>query len=97
MNEEARGHYYKECSDIIDILNQQISAGQPKLRAPDPKFNRQIGAFSGKTYSVDGQLLSPTEYGEHLKNVLPQPADLEKLRALTKENDWVVTTLDVAR
>lgn len=96
MNEEARAHYYKECCDIIDILNQQIPAGQPKLRAPDPKFNRQIGAYSGKTYSVEGQMLTPSEYQEHLKSVLPQPADLEKLTALTKESHWVVTPQDSA-
>lgn len=96
MNEEARDHYYKECCDIIDILNQQIPAGQPKLRAPDPKFNRQIGTFSGKTYNVDGQMLTPSEYQEHLKSVLPQPADLEKLTALTKESHWVVTPQDSA-
>jgi benzoyl-CoA 2,3-dioxygenase component B len=97
MNEEARGHYYKECRDIIDILNQQIPAGQPRLRAPDPKFNRAIGAFSGKNYTVDGHLLTETEYGEHLKSVLPQSADLERLKAITQENDWVVTTQDPAR
>jgi benzoyl-CoA 2,3-epoxidase subunit B len=91
MNEEARTHYYKECCDIIDILNQQIPAGQTKLTAPDSKFNRQIGAFAGKTYSVDGSLLTDAEYAEHLKIVLPQAADLEKLKSITKENDWVIT------
>jgi hypothetical protein len=64
------------------------------LRAPDPRFNRHIGAFSGKPYSVDGQLLAPAQYQEHLKSVLLQPADLEKLKAVTRENDWVVTTQD---
>lgn len=92
MNQVARVHYYKECCDIIDILNQQVPAGQPKLRAPDAKFNRRIGAFSGKNYSVDGELLTETEYREHLGNLLPQPADLERLKAITKESDWVVTT-----
>ncbi len=92
MNEEARALYHKECCDIIDILNQQIAPGQPKLRAPDPKFNRQIGTFSGKTYSVDGRLLSDSEYGEHLKSVLPQSEDLERLKGLAKDKDWLAST-----
>jgi benzoyl-CoA 2,3-dioxygenase component B len=97
MNEEARTHYYKECCDIIDILNQQISSGQTKLRAPDPRFNRHIGAFSGQPYSVDGQLLTPAEHQEHLKRVLPQAADMERLNAVTRDNDWLVTSQESSR
>jgi len=90
MNEEARGHYYKECCDIIDILNQQIPAGQPKLRAPDSKFNRQIGEYAGQRYSVDGQLLSESDYQKHLKQVIPQSEDLVRLQSITKDSHWVV-------
>jgi benzoyl-CoA 2,3-epoxidase subunit B len=89
INEESRAHYYQECSDIIDILNQQITAGQPRLRAPDPKFNRQIGEFVGKTYSADGDPLSAGEYQNYINRVLPQPHDLERLRACTQDGDWV--------
>jgi len=90
LNEEARGLYYKECGEILDILNRQILPGHETLRAPDPKFNRQIGAFAGKTFSVEGELLSETAHKEHLKTVLPQTEDLERLRAITKDNDWVL-------
>ena len=71
------------------ILNQQIAAGQPRLRAPDPKFNRQIGRFAGKTYSTEGDLLSAGEYQNYINRVLPEPDDLERLRACTKDGDWV--------
>ena len=89
INEESRAHYYQECSDIIDILNQLIAAGQPGLRAPDPKFNRQIGQFAGKTYNLDGDVLPAAEYQDCFNRVLPQPHDLERLRACTKDGDWV--------
>ena len=89
INEESRAHYYKECSQIIDILNQQIGAGQPRLRAPDPKFNRQIGQFAGMTFSIEGDLLSEAQYREHLKMVLPQPQDLERLVGITDGGDWL--------
>jgi benzoyl-CoA 2,3-dioxygenase component B len=97
LNEEARALYYKECCEIIDILNRQIPEGEKKLRAPDPRFNRQIGAFAGKTYSVDGRLLSEAEYREHLREALPQPEDLERLKAITKTDDWVMTSAEASR
>ena len=92
LNEEARRQYYNECCDIIRTLNTLIPADQPKLQAPDPKFNRQIGEFASKPYSVDGRLLSGPEYKEHLKNVLPQPEDLETIRVATTNSDWVVAS-----
>ena len=89
LNEHARRRYYDECCEIINALNQLIPSDALKLRAPDPKFNRQIGEFTGQTYSVEGRLLSESEYRKHLKKVLPQARDLETLEAITKTNDWV--------
>jgi benzoyl-CoA 2,3-epoxidase subunit B len=89
LNEHARRQYYDECCEIINGLNQLIPSDVPKLRAPDPKFNRRIGEFAGQTYSVEGRLLSEAEYREHLKQVLPQARDLENLKAITKTHDWV--------
>ena len=89
MNEEARSLYYNEDCQIIATLNQLIPEGQPKLRAPDPKFNRQIGEYVGKTYSVDGQPLSNTEYQDHLKTVLPGPEDRTALESVFKDKNWM--------
>jgi benzoyl-CoA 2,3-epoxidase subunit B len=88
LNEEARNLYYKEDCQIIDSLNSLIPEGKPKLRAPDPKFNRQIGDYAGKTYSAEGSLLSETQYQEHLKNVLPGGEDLRVLGPIFKEKNW---------
>jgi hypothetical protein len=96
LNEEARALYYKECGEILEILNRQILPAHKTLRAPDPKFNRQIGAFAGKAYSVEGELLSEAMHKEHLKTVLPQAEDLERLRAITKDNDWVLGSQGMA-
>ncbi|HWO42118.1 MAG TPA: Phenylacetic acid catabolic protein [Candidatus Eisenbacteria bacterium] len=89
LNEEARTLYYQEDRQIIDSLNALIPEGQPKLRAPDPKFNRQIGDYAGKTYSVEGDLLSEAEYRDHLKQVLPGPGDAEVLAAIFKDKNWM--------
>ena len=89
LNEEARNVYYKEDCQIIDSLNALTPQGRPKLRAPDPKFNRQIGDYAGKTYGVDGNLLSEAEYQNHLKKVLPGPEDFKALEPVFKEKKWM--------
>jgi benzoyl-CoA 2,3-dioxygenase component B len=89
VNEEARYHYYKEDCQIIDALNALIPEGRPKLSAPDPKFNREIGDFAGKPYSVEGELLTAAEYAEHLKKALPGPEDLKALEPIFKEGNWM--------
>jgi len=89
LNEESRYLYYKEDCQIIDGLNQLIPEGKPKLRAPDPKFNREIGDYAGKMYSVDGDPLSEAEYREHLKKVLPGPEDFKLLEPIFKEKNWM--------
>jgi benzoyl-CoA 2,3-dioxygenase component B len=89
LNEEARKLYYKENCQIVENLNALIPEGTLKLRAPDLKFNRQIGDYAGKTYSVEGSLLLQGEYEDHLKQVLPGPADVRTLDAVFKDKSWM--------
>ena len=89
LNEEARTLYYREDCQIIDTLNALIPEGMPKLRAPDPKFNRKLGDYAGKTYSVEGSLLLRGEYEDHLKQALPGPADARALDAIFKDKHWM--------
>ena len=71
LNELSRSQYHKEVGAIVDALNRQIPEEQPKLRLPDPKFNRNIGEYAGETYSVEGEPLSAEEYEKHLEEVMP--------------------------
>jgi benzoyl-CoA 2,3-epoxidase subunit B len=89
LNEEARLLYYKEDSEIIDSFNRLIPEGKPKLRAPDLKFNRQIGEHAGKYYSVEGNPLSQGEYQAYLDKVLPGPDDRKILEPIFKTGDWM--------
>ncbi|HTN71333.1 MAG TPA: Phenylacetic acid catabolic protein [Methylomirabilota bacterium] len=89
LNEEARNLYYKEDCQIIDSLNALIPEGKPKLRAPDPKFNRQIGDYAGKMYSVEGNPLSEAEYKNHLAKVLPGPEEAKILEPIFKAGNWM--------
>ena len=89
LNEEARQLYYKEDCAIIDSFNRLIPEGTPKLRAPDMKFNRQIGDYTGKFYSVEGNPLTESEFQAHLSRVLPGPEDQKILRPIFNAGNWM--------
>jgi benzoyl-CoA 2,3-epoxidase subunit B len=89
LNDLARDHYLSECHKLIDQLNQLIPEGQPRLYAPDLKFNRSIGEYVGKLYSVTGESLSPDAYKKHVAETLPTPEDELALKDIMKEKDWV--------
>lgn len=90
LNELARQHYLSEVQGLMDGLNKQIPENQPRLYLPDLKFNRSIGEFAEKTYSIHGELLTPEAYAKHLDEVLPNAADNALLAQITREPDWVV-------
>ena len=57
---------------------------------PDLKFNRHIGEFADKPYSVTGELLSEKEYEQHIKEVLPQPEDIKLVNDIqANEPKWI--------
>ncbi|HEX2229403.1 MAG TPA: Phenylacetic acid catabolic protein, partial [Candidatus Binatia bacterium] len=89
LNDLSRAHYMNESAKLIDQLNQLLPPGEPKLYAPDLKFNRSIGEYVGKTYSVTGELLSPSDYAKHVRDVLPTAEDEEVLNDLIKGKEWV--------
>jgi benzoyl-CoA 2,3-dioxygenase component B len=89
LNDLARRHYLVESAKLIEQLNQLLPADQPKLSAPDLKFNRSIGEFVGKPYSVTGDLLSPEAYTKHLADVLPTETDEKILAEIFKGKEWV--------
>lgn len=89
LNDLARNHYRAECQQLVDALNQFIPADQPRLYVPDLKFNRTIGEFAGKRYSIKGEPLSEEAFQKHLAEVLPTPEDERRLNDIFKEKDWV--------
>jgi hypothetical protein len=89
LNDLARDHYLSECHKLIDQLNQLIPQGEPRLYAPDLKFNRSIGEYVGKLYSVTGESLSSEAYKKHIAETLPTAEDELMLNDIMKEKDWV--------
>ena len=96
LNEQARNLYYREDCEIIESLNRLIPAGKPKLRAPDMKFNRQIGDYVGQKYTVegtafDGNGTAEAQYQAYLAQVLPGPEDQKTLEPIFKAGGWMST------
>ncbi len=90
MNEHSRYLYHLEVQQLIEQINKHVPPGQTPLYVPDLKFNRRIGEFAGQPYSVTGELLSPREYEEHLREVLPQPEDATLVNEIqANEPNWI--------
>jgi hypothetical protein len=53
------------------------------------KFNRQIGDYAGKRYSVEGAPLTEAEYSEHLAKVLPGPEEKKTLAPIFRSGNWM--------
>jgi hypothetical protein len=53
------------------------------------KFNRSIGEYVGKTFSVTGELLSSEAYAKHLAETLPTAEDEKILKDIMNGKDWV--------
>ncbi len=89
LNDRARTQYHREVTDLIGLLNNDITEGRTRLYTPDIKFNRSLGEYQGKTYSVRGELLSSEDFVSHLADVLPGPADRARLEEIFKEKGWI--------
>ena len=68
LNDYNRNLYRDEVAGLIERFNSVLKAGQPKLYAPDIKFNRNIGKWAGqKFHAQTGEPLDDNEYEQHLK------------------------------
>ncbi len=90
LNEYARTLYHQECKQLMEQINKYVPPGQPMLYVPDLKFNRHIGEFANQPYSVTGELLTPVEYEQHAKEVLPLPEDVKLVNDIeATEPKWI--------
>lgn len=90
LNDAARRLYFEEVNGLIQSLNRLIPEGQEKLFAPDIKFNRHIGQYAGKAFSLTGEPQTAEEHARHLAAVLPSPADIAAVNELlAADNDWI--------
>jgi hypothetical protein len=68
-----------------------LKGNQPKLYAPDIKFNREIGRWKGqKFHAKTGEALDDRSYDEHLKENMPTAEDKKLLlEIIANEKKWI--------
>ena len=91
LNDYNRILYQKEVSGLIERFNSVLKPGEPKLYAPDIKFNRAIGKYAGqKFHAKTGELLDDKAYEQHLKDYMPSAEDKKLLlEIIANEKSWI--------
>ena len=76
---------------MIARFNSVLSWGQPKLYAPNIKFNRNIGRWAGQKFHAEsGEPLDEPGYEQHLKEYLPSAEDKKLLLDIIgSEKKWI--------
>ena len=92
LNDYNRQLYRDEVATLIARFNTYLPADADKLYAPDIKFNRAIGRYSGqKFHAQTGEMLDDLAYAEHLSEVTPQPHDKKLLLdIIANEPKWII-------
>ena len=92
LNDYNRTLYYDEVAGLIDRFNGVLKAGEPKLYAPDIKFNRAIGRWAAqKFHPQTGEPLDDKEYDQQLGDFLPSASDKKLLLdIIANEKQWIV-------
>jgi len=92
LNDYNRHLYRDEVAGLIERFNGVLKPGEPKLYAPDIKFNRMIGRWAGqKFHPQTGAPLEDKEYEQQLPEFLPGPEDKKLLlEIIANEKSWIV-------
>jgi benzoyl-CoA 2,3-epoxidase subunit B len=92
LNDYNRHLYRQEVQGLIERLNHVLKSGEPKLYAPDIKFNRAIGRWAGQHYHPEsGAALEDKEYRDQLTDFLPTADDKKLLlEIILNEKNWIV-------
>src|SRR5438445_2924588 len=91
LNDYNRILYHDEVAGLIERFNTALKPGEPKLYAPNTKFNRAIGRYAGKKFHAQtGEPLDYKAYEQHLKDYMPSTED-RKLRVgiLANDKKWI--------
>jgi benzoyl-CoA 2,3-epoxidase subunit B len=92
LNDYNRHLYRDEVAGLIDRFNGVLKPGEPKLYAPDIKFNRAIGRWAGqKFHAQSGEALDDKAYDQHLNEYMPSAEDKKLLLdIISNEKKWIV-------
>jgi benzoyl-CoA 2,3-dioxygenase component B len=91
MNDYNRHLYHDEVAGLVAHFNNGLKPGEPRLYAPDVRFNRTIGKWAGmKHHPQTGEPLEDKAYNEQVSEWLPTAADKMLLKeTLATEKKWI--------
>lgn len=91
LNDYNRILYHKEVAGLIERFNAVLKPGEPKLYAPDIRFNRAIGKYAGqKFHAKTGEPLDDKAYEQHLTEYMPSAEDKKLLlEIIANEKNWI--------
>jgi benzoyl-CoA 2,3-dioxygenase component B len=91
MNDYNRHLYHDEVAGLVAHFNNGLMAGEPRLYAPDIRFNRTIGRWAGKKHHPQtGEPLDDKAYDQQASEWLPTAADKKLLKeTLANEKKWI--------
>jgi len=91
LNEASRELYFQELREEMRRISAARKEGEPELFIPSDKFNRGIGNYAGKNYTIRGDKFegSDEEYKEYLVSVLPTDEDENKLMNDYMKQEWI--------
>ena len=91
LNEASRELYFQELREEMRRISAARKEGEPELFIPSDKFNRGIGNYAGKNYTIRGEKFEGTdeEYEAYLISVLPTEEDEYKLMNDYMKQDWI--------
>jgi benzoyl-CoA 2,3-epoxidase subunit B len=91
LNDYNRQLYRDEVAGLIERFNNVLKPGEPKLYAPDIKFNRAIGRWAAqKFHPQTGEALDDKAYAQQLGDFLPSAADKKLLLdIISNEKKWI--------
>jgi benzoyl-CoA 2,3-epoxidase subunit B len=86
LNEVLRTEYVKDCQRGVDRWNKTIQGEGVdfELRLPSSKFHRQIGMWSGTSFTPDGEMIDQAAWQARRGEWLPDEADEAYVRTLMR-------------
>ena len=91
LNEASREFYFQELRDEMRRISTARIEGEPELFIPSDRFNRGIGKFAGKRYTLDGEMFegNDSDWQAYLDEVLPSDEDEDRLMNDYMQQEWI--------
>jgi benzoyl-CoA 2,3-dioxygenase component B len=84
LNETLRDDYREDCQKGLDRWNRALreAGADVELRVPHVGFHREVGTFSGRRVTPDGEMIADSEWAERVADWLPTDADKAHVTSL---------------